>query len=52
MNDERSKAVEGACPRRLHGHGRTTPAQELALLADEAARGGEADRYGDGGVVS
>jgi threonine aldolase len=47
----RADAVEAGCTRRLYGHGRTTPADDLAALADEAARGADADRYGDGGVV-
>jgi threonine aldolase len=49
----RADAVSAACERRLYGHGRTTPAEDLAALADEAARGAaEPDRYGDGGVVT
>jgi threonine aldolase len=44
--------VAAACPRRLYGHGRPTPAQVLAELTDEAARGADADRYGAGGVVT
>ena len=51
MTSERSAAVEAGCSRRLYGHGNATPSEELALLADEAARGGDADRYGDDGVV-
>ncbi|MCU1692466.1 MAG: putative aromatic amino acid beta-eliminating lyase/threonine aldolase [Frankiales bacterium] len=48
----RSRAVSAACSRRLSGHGRLSPAQELALLADEAARGEDGDVYGDGGLVT
>ncbi|MFN2523370.1 MAG: low specificity L-threonine aldolase, partial [Mycobacteriales bacterium] len=48
----RADAVSAACSRRLYGHGRRTPGESLAELADEAARGGDADRYGDGGVVA
>jgi threonine aldolase len=51
VNEERAKTVEAGCARRLYGHGASTPGEELAVLADEAARGGEGDRYGDGGVV-
>jgi threonine aldolase len=36
----------------LYGHGRWTPAEALAELADEATRGGDADRYGAGGLVT
>jgi threonine aldolase len=39
------------CPRALSGWGRATLQEEAATLADEAARGGTADRYGRGGVV-
>ena len=48
----RLDAVAAACPRRLYGHGRQTPSQVLAALADEAARGADVDRYGAGGVVA
>lgn len=47
----RARAVAAACPRRLSGHGHRTPAELAAELADEAARGGDSDTYGDGGVV-
>jgi threonine aldolase len=43
--------LAASCPRWLYGHGRATPAQELAALVDEAARGGDQDWYGEGGVV-
>ncbi|MCU1592251.1 MAG: Low-specificity L-threonine aldolase [Frankiales bacterium] len=52
MSAERAAAVEAVCPRRLYGHGRSTPADDLTALADEASRGGEPDRYGEGGVVT
>lgn len=39
-------------PRALSGWGRDPLVDETAALADEAARGGDADRYGDGGVVA
>lgn len=48
----RARAVGAACARRLYGHDRRTPAEQLALLQEEADRGGEADVYGDGGVVA
>ena len=48
----RLDAVSAACPRRLYGHGRPNPGQVLAELADEAARGGDVDRYGSGGLVA
>lgn len=48
---DRAAAVSAACPRRLYGHARRTPAEQLALLAEEAERGGDADVYGAGGVV-
>jgi threonine aldolase len=44
--------VAAGCTRRLSGHGPPVPAEVLAGLADEAARGGKADRYGAGGVVT
>ena len=43
--------IAAACPRRLYGHGRPTPAEAIAELAEEASRGGDADRYGAGGLV-
>lgn len=49
---KRLDAVAAACPRRLYGHGRPTPAQVLADLAEEAALGAEPDRYGEGGLVA
>lgn len=52
LTDEELRALARACPRALSGWGRTTPQQDLRALADEAARGGEADRYGAGGVVA
>jgi threonine aldolase len=48
----RLDAVAAACPRRLYGHGRPTPGETLAALAEEAARGGDTDRYGAGGLVT
>jgi threonine aldolase len=48
----RLAAVAAACSRRLSGHRLSVPARDLAELAEEAARGGEADRYGDGGLVT
>lgn len=48
----RTRAVSAVCTERLSGHVRRTPAEQLALLADEAARGGEVDVYGEGGVVA
>ena len=48
----RLDAIAAACPRRLYGHGRPTPAQVLAELAEEAERGADADRYGAGGLVA
>jgi threonine aldolase len=47
----RQAAVDKACTRRLSGSGRRTLQDVAAELADEASRGGEADRYGNGGVV-
>ncbi|MDT7570570.1 MAG: hypothetical protein QOE05_744 [Actinomycetota bacterium] len=44
--------VAAACPRRLYGHGRPTPAEVLTELTEEAARGADADRYGAGGLVA
>lgn len=52
MEVSRADEVSAACPRRLYGHGRPTVSNVLAELADEAARGGEPDRYGDGGLVA
>ncbi|GAB3592314.1 aminotransferase class I/II-fold pyridoxal phosphate-dependent enzyme [Angustibacter peucedani] len=49
---DRTRAVAEACTRHLYAHGRSTPAQTLEALQDEASRGVDADRYGDGGVVS
>ena len=49
---DRADAVSALCPRRLSGHGRLSMAQVLEELADEAARGGDVDRYGDGGIVA
>ncbi len=49
---ERVDAVAKACQRQLYAHGRSTPTSALEALLDEAARGGDADRYGDGGVVA
>jgi threonine aldolase len=48
----RIDAVIASCTRQLYGHGRQTVAEQLAALADEAERGAEPDRYGDGGVVT
>jgi threonine aldolase len=48
----RLEDVAASCTRFLYGHGRPSPAAVLAELQDEAARGGAADRYGDGGVVA
>ncbi|HWG95379.1 MAG TPA: aminotransferase class I/II-fold pyridoxal phosphate-dependent enzyme [Mycobacteriales bacterium] len=44
-------ALARDCSRALSGWGRSTLQEEAAALADEAARGGELDRYGEGGVV-
>jgi threonine aldolase len=52
VSAERAAAIDAACARRLYGHGRSSPADDLAALADEASRGGDSDRYGDGGVVT
>lgn len=41
-----------ACPRWLSGTRGLDPEAELRSLADEAARGGAPDRYGDGGLVT
>lgn len=49
---ERLEAVARGCDRFLYGHGRPGPAEVLAALTEEAALGGDADRYGDGGVVA
>lgn len=49
---ERFDEVFAACTRQLYGHGFLTMSEQLAALADEAARGGDTDRYGDGGVVT
>ena len=46
------RALALACPRSLTGWGGTSPREELLALADEASRGGDPDRYGDGGVVA
>jgi threonine aldolase len=40
-----------ACPRALSGWGRDSLQDEAAALAEEAARGGDRDTYGEGGVV-
>ncbi|MDT7536476.1 MAG: hypothetical protein QOI82_61 [Actinomycetota bacterium] len=48
----RLDAVAAACPRRLYGHGRPTPAEVLADLGDEAPPGPAADRAGAGGLVA
>ena len=48
----RKRAVWAACPRRLSGHGDRTPQRQAQDLLEEAARGGGADEYGDGGVVT
>ena len=44
-------AVSRACPRWLSGTRSPGPEQELRSLAVEAARGGDPDRYGEGGLV-
>ncbi len=49
---ERAERVRAGCARRLSDHGLLTPQEELALLAEEAERGGGADVYGAGGVVT
>jgi threonine aldolase len=46
------EALARDCPRALSGWGRATLQEEAAALADEAARGGDVDRYGEGGVVA
>lgn len=50
--DEEIDALARSCPRALGGWGRASLAEEAAALAEEANRGGERDRYGNGGVVA
>lgn len=52
LTDAEVDAVALSSPRALSGWGRASLAEETAALADEAARGGERDRYGAGGVVA
>jgi threonine aldolase len=52
LTDEQVTALARACPRALSGWGRASLAEEAAALADEARRGGDVDRYGEGGVVA
>jgi len=44
--------IRSRCPRSLSGFQRQPPAEVLAELQEEAARGGAGDRYGTGGVVT
>ena len=46
------REIARTCPRWLSGTRGRDPEEELRSLADEAARGGAPDRYGDGGVVA
>ena len=52
LTDAERRELAHSCPRALSGWGRTTPQEDLAALAEEAARGGQRDRYGDGGLVA
>jgi threonine aldolase len=52
MRDAELLALARSLPRALSGWGRASLADQAAALADEAARGGEPDRYGEGGVVA
>jgi len=52
MTEPERRALALACPRSVTGWGGTTPREDLLALADEASRGGDPDRYGDGGVVA
>jgi threonine aldolase len=52
LTDAEVEALSLSCPRALSGWGRAPLADEAADLADEAARGGDRDRYGSGGVVA
>lgn len=49
---EELQVVRRGCPRTLSGPAPAGLREELGRLAEEAARGGEPDRYGDGGVVA
>lgn len=51
LSDAELRAVSEGCSRWVSGAGPVDPRTELLSLAEEAARGGGADRYGDGGVV-
>lgn len=52
MSSARLDEVAAGCSRFLYAHGRPGPAQVLADLVEEAARGGDGDRYGAGGLVA
>ncbi|HVM28291.1 MAG TPA: beta-eliminating lyase-related protein [Mycobacteriales bacterium] len=52
LTDDEARALARSLPRALSGWGRTALAEDAAALADEAARGGDTDRYGGGGVVA
>jgi len=52
MTEPERRALALASPRSVTGWGGTTPREDLLTLADEASRGGDPDRYGDGGVVA
>jgi threonine aldolase len=52
LTDAELLALARSLPRALSGWGRASLQDQAAALAAEAARGGDADRYGDGGVVS
>lgn len=51
-DEVRAKAIAASCSRRLSGHGRTTLPEQVELLRQEAARDGDIDTYGAGGVVT
>lgn len=52
LSDDELRAIALSLPRALSGWGRASLAEQAAALAEEADRGGEADRYGGGGVVA